>query len=149
MSVGETMWTKWAYHLKTYMQLLILYCWSIIDENVSWHFIALSLKINVHNYICKMGYLIFVSDPGVTFVLFKKCTWLSSVRWNLYLRLIWILHCKGVSKGHSRVGSLDFFFLTTATQFQLCDVLLRILWMIFKLIFLQWVVFPWDCISVT
>lgn len=32
---------------------------------------VLSLKINMHNYICKMGYLIFVSDPGVTFVLFK------------------------------------------------------------------------------
>lgn len=32
---------------------------------------VLSLKINMHNYICKMGYLIFVSDPGVMFVLFK------------------------------------------------------------------------------
>lgn len=32
---------------------------------------VLSLKINTCNYVCKMGYLIFVSAPEVVFMLFK------------------------------------------------------------------------------
>lgn len=32
---------------------------------------VLSLKINIYSYICKIGCLNFVSDPGVMFRLFK------------------------------------------------------------------------------
>lgn len=72
---------------------------------------ALSLKINMHNYICEMGILIFVSDPGAMFVLFKmhlalirKVKPLPETNLNSAL-----LRCSQF-KGHSRMGSLDFFF---------------------------------------
>lgn len=104
---------------------------------------ALSLKINMHNYICEMGILIFVSDPGAMFVLFKMhlaliCKVKPLPETNLNSAL---LRCSQF-KGHSRMGSLDFFFPYNSYPIQLHDVPLRIFWMIFKLIFLQWIVFP-------
>jgi len=62
---------------------------------------VLSLKINMHNFIYKMEYLTFVSDPGVTFGLFKMQLALAQLSYvtscweffRLFLNAFFIIIC--------------------------------------------------------